>query len=114
MSTCEWPLPNGQTMTFHIYDSNKNWLQVAGLYIFSFKKPNGFWHPLYVGQTNDFSSRLPSHERLDEAVRNGATHIHAVQVPQAAKRDELEKLLIAHLQPPMNEQHRNLLSGFAY
>lgn len=111
-STCNWPLPNGQTITFHVYNSNTNWLKAGGLYIFSYLAENG-WFPLYVGQTEDFSNRLPNHERLNEAVQRGATHIHAVQVPQAAKRDELERFLIQHLQPPLNEHHRDL-RRFAY
>ena len=106
-STCNWPLPNGQTMTFHVYNSDANWLEAGGLYIFSYLAKDG-WFPLYVGQTENFSTRLPNHERLNEAVQRGATHIHAVHVPQAGKRDELERLLIQHLQPTLNEQHKGL------
>jgi len=102
MNTCKWPLVNGQKLEFTIYDSNTGWNQVAGLYIFAC--PNGdYWSALYVGKTTDFSSRLPSHERLDEAVRKGATHIHAKVVPQEANRDKWEKMLIDHLQPPLND-----------
>jgi hypothetical protein len=113
MSTCRWPLGNGQTLTFHVYDSNDKWLKAAGLYIFAYLAKDGLWRALYVGQTDDFSSRLPSHERLDEAIQHGATHIHAVQVPLAANRDEWERLLISHLQPQLNELYRNL-NRFAY
>ena len=59
-------------------------------------------------QTNDFSARFSSHEKWNSAAQRGATHIHAVVVPLAANRDVLEKRLIAHLQPPLNEQHRGL------
>jgi hypothetical protein len=106
MSTCNWPLGNGQTLECQIYDFNATWYKVAGLYIFAYPTDQTHWHALYVGQTDDFSSRIPSHERWNEAVRLGATHIHAVVVPQAATRDKLEKILIQTLQPPMNVQAR--------
>jgi len=102
MSTCNWPLGNGQTLEFKIYGFNTRWNEVAGLYIFAYSHEN-YWHALYVGQTDDFSRRLACHERLDEALRKGATHIHASAVSQAANRDKWEKMLIRKLQPPMNQ-----------
>lgn len=104
MAACSWPLGNGETLSFEIYDRNEGWNKVAGLYIFSHLGADGLWQALYVGQTDDFSSRLPSHDRLNEAIRRGATHIHALVVPLAANRDRWEKMLIQNLQPPLNEQ----------
>ena len=109
MNTVPWPLGNGQTLNFKHYDLNSTtWNKVAGLYIFTYDDGQ-YWRPLYVGQTNDFSTRIPSHERFEEAVRNGATHIHAVVVEQQANRDRWEKLLISAHLPPLNEQHKGLL-----
>jgi len=108
MDTCTWPMGNGQTLNFNIYTSNTEWNKVAGLYIFARKTDETHWSALYVGQTDDFSSRLPSHEKWDSAVRHGATHVHAAVVSLAANRDEWERRLIAHLQPPLNEQHKDL------
>lgn len=105
MSTCKWPLGNGQTLEFTVYDSNTRWNKVGGLYIFAYNDKQ-YWRALYVGQADDFSTRMPNHDRLDEAVQQGATHIHAVSVALAANRDKWEKMLIQHLQPPMNVQHR--------
>jgi hypothetical protein len=104
MATYLWPFGNNKTLEFTIYDSNSNWNNVAGLYIFTHQVIGGSWHPLYIGQTDDFSSRLPSHERLNEAVRRGATHIHAAVIPLASDRDKLEKMLVQYLQPTMNDQ----------
>ena len=104
MNTCNWPLGNGQQLEFTIYGSNKNWSSAAGLYIFSYQNGN-YWHAIYVGQTDDFSSRLPNHERLDEALRKGATHIHVAVIPQQSNRDKLEKMLIQNLKPTLNTQH---------
>ena len=115
MTTCSWPLGDSNVLNFHVYDKNEEWKALAGLYIFTYQASDGLWIPLYVGQTNDFSARLPSHERLDEAVRNGATHIHALAVPLQANRDSWEEKLIQYLQPPMNQQLRHGLTarGFA-
>lgn len=103
-----WPLGNGQTLNFDVYDTNTDWNSVAGLYIFSYQTANG-WRALYVGKTENFQSRFSSHERWNEAVRKGATHIHAMIVPLVESRERWEGALIQHLQPPMNVQHRTVL-----
>lgn len=105
MSTCKWPLGDGTVLEFTVYGFNTDWNQVPGLYIFAYVDGNR-WNALYIGQAMEFSSRLPSHELRQEARRNGATHIHAIVVQQAANRDKWEKMLIKHLDPPMNRQHR--------
>lgn len=95
MSNCKWPLCYGETLDFIIYDLNATWNDVAGLYIFSFFIQNG-WYALYVGQTDSFRNRISNHERLDEAIRRGATHIHSLVVPLAANRNIWLKMLIQH------------------
>jgi len=105
-STCSWPLSGGRTVDFIIYPKNDGWYHVAGVYIFSYLTPSG-WVALYVGKTDDFAKRPATHERLDEAIRLGATHIHAKVVALQEDRDLLEQALIASLAPPMNKQHRN-------
>lgn len=105
MNTCTWPLGNGSSLDFTIYDQKAGWNNVPGLYIFA-RKAGLYWEALYIGKADDFSSRLPTHERLNEAVQFGATHIHAVVVQQEANRDNWEQMLIHHLQPKMNVQYR--------
>lgn len=105
MNKCSWSVGNGEIAEFDIYSKNEGWNKVGGLYIFARQSPKG-WHALYVGQTDDFSSRLPNHERLGEAIRLGATHIHAALVQMEYLRDRLEKALISIYQPPLNVQHR--------
>jgi len=108
MNKCTWPLGNGQTLDFTIYDVNVQWNQAAGLYIFAYPTDESHWRALYVGQTDDFSSRIPSHEKWNSAARLGASHVHALVVPQVATRDTWEKRLISHLQPALNEQYKGL------
>jgi hypothetical protein len=103
MKTCQWPIGNGRALEFHIHGFNASWKKVAGLYIFAYRHGD-YWHPVYIGRTDDFSSRLPCHERLAEAVQNGATHIHARVVSLATAREAWEQQLIAYLKPLLNDR----------
>ena len=60
--------------------------------------------PLYVGQAESLAERLPTHERWPEAMRLGATHVHARVVLEAAMRDSIESQLIRSFQPRLNVQ----------
>ena len=104
MSKCNWPLGNGQQLEFTAYGDNKGWSNASGLYIFAYRNGSN-WYAVYVGQTDNLSSRLPNHERLNEAIRNGATHIHVAVVPHQSNRDKWEKMLIQYLKPVLNMQH---------
>lgn len=103
---CSWPLGNDNSLSFTIYDPNTSWNSTAGLYIFAYRSDATHWRAIYVGQTDDFSTRIPNHEQWGSAVRHGATHIHALVVPLAANRDTYERLLIQNLQPVLNQQLR--------
>lgn len=104
MTSCSWPLGNGSKIDLTIYRLNTRWNSVGGLYVFTYKKVNGHWKALYIGQTDDLSSGLSSHERLNEAIDKGATHIHAIAISSQSDREKYERMLIAYLQPPMNSQ----------
>ncbi len=98
-------------LEFYVYEHvNLGWSEVGGLYVFAGQRldDSGIlrWHPLYVGKTQDFSARLPTHERWPEAVQAGATHVHARTEPLAKKREALEKKLIEAYEPPLNVEHR--------
>ena len=84
------------------------WNEVPGLYIFAtlVKNRQGArqWRALYVGKTQDFSDRLPTHENWPEAAQLGATHIHARVVNQAADRTRLECLIWNKYSPVLNEK----------
>lgn len=107
MNEVNWPLGNGQSIPFSVHDRNENWPDVPGLYIFTFAL-EGYWRALYIGQADSLQVRLSNHERLQEAVQNGATHIHATVVHGPIDRNNFERMLIQHLQPPMNVQHRGV------
>ena len=79
---------------FTIYQHGTSWNDVVGVYIFCGVNPQNQWVALYVGQTDSFRNRIPSHEQWTPALRLGATHVHARVVPQAATRDAIEQELI--------------------
>lgn len=93
---------------FSVYDHGGSWNAVSGLYIFAAleKDWQGIlqWRPLYVGETQDFSTRLPTHEYWMAAVRLGVTHVHARTEVSAERRAAIEGHLIQTFQPPLNVQ----------
>jgi len=103
-NTYGWPIGQGRTLTFTIYDYDATqWKTVGGLYIFA-READAGWEPLYVGKTENFRTRIPSHKRWDEARRLGATHVHALVVPLDTHRVRLKAALLDHLKPPMNQE----------
>ena len=66
---------------------------------------------IYIGQTDNFRNRIPSHEQWTPAMQLGATHVHAITVEQAATRDQIERLVIATYQPVLNVQLKQTYSG---
>jgi len=93
---------------FNSYDPKQtNWNDVPGIYIFAGMSTDGrWWRAKYVGQTSSFIARLGaglnSHERWPEAIREGATHVHARVVQNELERRSLELMLIETYNPPLN------------
>ena len=100
--TVRW---SSHTFTVYPHDGTQ-WHNVAGIYIFAGLNQTNQWIALYIGQCDSFADRIPSHERWAEAARLGATHVHAMVVPQAANRDRIEAELIRTFQPRLNDQLR--------
>lgn len=106
METANW---SGYEFNVHDPDATR-WYAVGGLYIFSALERDHrgvlVWRAEYVGKTRSLADRLPTHRRWPEAVRRGATRIHARAESNAQSRSEIEGLLIREFQPPMNFQGR--------
>ena len=93
------------TYEFEVYyPGSVKWNNVAGIYIFTGLNEKGLWRPFYIGQAKNFQNRIPGHEGWPSAALLGATHVHALVVPQAANRDSIEAELIAAYQPVLNVQ----------
>lgn len=91
---------------FNVYLMSGNWNEVSGIYIFAGVNAQNQWVALYIGQAASFAQRLPNHERYAEAVRLGATHVHAMVVPDQTLRNKIELDLIQRFQPRLNAQGR--------
>jgi hypothetical protein len=80
---------------------------VAGNYAFVKRLPNGNFVPLYFGVAENLSARISNHERWDDAVRAGMTHVmaHTTRGGEKVRCDE-EIDLIQQWHPPLNMQHR--------
>ena len=85
---------------------NPIWKQAPGNYIFV-KQAAGSWKLLYAGQCDDFSKRMPRHDRWAEAVTLGVTHVfsHTGSAEENVRKTEERDIIQAH-NPPMNVQHR--------
>ncbi len=88
---------------FTVYQPDDNWREVGGLYIFaglvSDEQGKSLWRPFYIGQTQNFAERLPTHEDWPEAELLGATHIHAMvlqDVNERSKVTRLQRLKVTH------------------
>lgn len=80
---------------------------VAGNYAFVKRLPNGNFVPIYFGIADNLSNRISNHERFDDAVRAGATHVMAHTTPAGeAARIAEERDLIQQWNPPLNVHHR--------
>lgn len=80
------------------------WNDVPGVYIFAKLDATGrWWQPLYIGETTSFKNRLTTHhERWQDAISSGVTHIHARVVANQYDRIAIERQLIESFAPAMN------------
>lgn len=92
------------TYQFEVHPPHISWNNVPGIYVFAGLNRANQWTALYIGQASSFSDRLSGHERWNEAIRWGATHIHAMAVHLQRDRDIIEQELIRTFRPPLNVQ----------
>jgi len=97
-----WKGVSGNTYRYIVYGLDTRWNDVPGNYIFA-KWTGSRWVAVYIGETESFLQRLPDHEKIACARRNGATHIHAHvnNGGRDARRREESDLVAAH-NPPCN------------
>lgn len=99
MGTVTWLSYN-----FEVCQKNSSWHDVGGVYIFCGLNRQNRWFPVYIGKTESFSDRIPSHGQWDTAQSLGATHVHALVVHMEEDRSQIEEQLIRAYQPPLNQQ----------
>lgn len=92
---------------FTVYAQGGAWNDVPGVYIFAgVPEYADSFVAFYIGQTDDFSDRIPDHERWPAAVQLGATEVHAMVEHNDEIRDLIEQSLIEVYQPQLNEHFR--------
>ena len=93
---------------FVVYDLVGPIYSASGVYIFSKATPNlqgGNNHQfLYIGETEEFKERLnPNHEKWDRALSLGMNCISVYFPRTSESRFDIEKRLIQHYKPPLND-----------
>jgi hypothetical protein len=83
----------------------------AGNYAFVKQLPNGNFTPLYFGETGDLQTRIPNHDRWEDARRAGMTHVmaHTASSDEASRMAE-EKDLVQKWHTSLNTEHRLKMS----
>ncbi len=89
---------------YEVFPLEASFQSLPGNYIYARQNEDGSWVPIYIAQTRDLHQRLEGHVHMDDAVQNGATHLHAhyCTVGPAARCTE-ERDLILRWQPVCND-----------
>lgn len=99
---------SGKTFSFYIYDLTTTFKAVGGVYVFTkatTNTDNSITHEIiYVGMTEDLSTRFTNHHKKDCYTKKGANRICVRQVEQQTDREQLEKDLILNYNPHCNDQ----------
>lgn len=114
--------------TFTLYPADSTFYRRSGLYIFiiipvaealetSVAEALEARHPelvegqpfslLYIGITNNFQSRLKQHHKIQAAINLGMTHIGILKISSGKKRKKIEREILKHLNPPLNQTWLN-------
>ncbi len=91
-----WPGHSGKTYQYEVYPLDATFRPLPGLYIYAGQAEDGSWVPVYIAQTRDLHQRLEGHVRMDDAITNGASHLHAhyCSAGQAARCSEEHDLIL--------------------
>lgn len=93
---------SGKVYSYWFYPLGTQLKAAGGNYAFAYRDRFGRWVILYVGQTNDLSSRFDDHHKLPLARYFGATHLLAHLNANELARLSEERDLIRQLAPRCN------------
>ncbi len=97
---------SGIKYKFYIYTLDTSFKEVGGIYIFTkrSKSNEGYLHSnIYIGKTNDLSSRLENHHKKECINKHKANCICVMQIDNENKRTEIETDLLLGNITPCNE-----------
>lgn len=105
---------SGRIYEYKPYLITAEWRAVPGNYAFAYLNGN-IWPVVYFGETGNFITRFPSHEKWPLAKLYGATHVlaHITQGGETARQTE-EKDLIRAYNPVCNTEYRTMGSGLLH
>jgi hypothetical protein len=100
----KWAGQSGKEYSYEVCPLDAAFRPLPGNYIYAGQSQDGAWVPVYIAQTRDLHQRLEGHVKKDDAVANGATHLHAHydSAGQATRCSE-ERDLILRWRPVCNE-----------
>ncbi len=100
-----WPGQSGREYQYEIFPIDAAFRPLPGNFIYAGQGEDGRWVPIYIAQTRDMHQRLEGHVRMEDAIANGATHIHAHYCAegQAARCSE-ERDLLLQWRPVCNDE----------
>ncbi|MGO8674649.1 MAG: hypothetical protein ACLQVX_02115 [Limisphaerales bacterium] len=103
-----WVGQSGKNYKYGVYSLDTPFQSNPGNFIYAGQAEDGSWVPVYIAQTRNLHQRLEGHVTVDDAVKRGATHIHAHydSVGQSARCTE-ERDLILRWNPVCNESAEN-------
>jgi hypothetical protein len=100
-----WAGQSGKEYLYEIYPLDSAFAALPGNYIYAQQAEDGSWIPIYIAQTRDLHQRLEGHVKLEDAIQNGATHLHAhYSTSGQASRCSEERDLILNWKPVCNER----------
>jgi len=99
-----WVGQSGTQYVYEIHPLEAEFQAVPATYIYARQTESGTWEPLYIAQTRALSQRLEGHVSVEDARKQGATHIHVhlSNAGQAARCSE-EHDLVNQWHPVCND-----------
>ncbi len=90
-----WPGQSGTQYPYEIHPIDAQFPPVPANYIYAGQSEDGSWVPLYIAQTRALKQRLEGHITTQDAMAQGATHIHVhlSTIGQAARCSEEHDLI---------------------
>ena len=76
VKTCTWTGISGKQYEYGIYPIGTSFVAKPGNYVHAKVSGLGRWSAVYIGETEDLSTRFENHHAAHCIARNGATHIH--------------------------------------
>ncbi len=99
-----WLGQSGKGYPYEIHPIDTPFRALPGNFIYARQSEDGSWIPIYIAQTRDMHQRLEGHVSRDDAIANGATHIHVnLSAGSQAARCTEEHDLILRWHPVCND-----------